>query len=160
MNAFKGKNDDFQAFLSLIDGDRFAGKYRKNVHVVDTSDIMRRLIKEDLLKFDGRKLFPERKAYSLKYDLSDGEATLYTLVTTYVREEMNRAEHFVDTDGRRRNQVGFALTVLQRRLASSPEAIYQSLKRRKQRLEERLTKEELLKRCNDISLVKKLIKCF
>jgi len=151
----KGKNDDFQAFLSLIDGDRFAGKYRENVHLVDTSDIMRRLIKEDLLKFDGRKLFPERKAYSLKYDLSDGEATLYTLVTTYVREEMNRAERFVDTDGRRRNQVGFALTVLQRRLASSPEAIYQSLKRRKQRLEERLTEEELLKRGQDISLISK-----
>ena len=101
------------------------------------------------------KLFPKRKAYSLKYDLSDGEATLYTLVTTYVREEMNRAERFVDTDGRRRNQVGFALMVLQRRLASSPEAIYQSLKRRKQRLEERLTEEELLKRGNDISLISK-----
>ena len=34
--------------------------------------------------------------------------------------------------------VGFALTILQRRLASSPEAIYQSLKRRRERLEKRL----------------------
>ena len=50
----KGKSDDFQAFLSLIDGDRFEGKYKENVHMVDTSDIMRRLIKEDLLKFDGK----------------------------------------------------------------------------------------------------------
>ena len=151
----KGKDDDFQVFLSLLDGDRFEGKYRPNVHMVDTSDIMRRLIKEDLLKFDGKKLFPERLAYTAKYDLSDAEAELYSIVTSYVKEEMNRAERFVDSDGRRRNQVGFALTVLQRRLASSPEAIYQSLKRRKQRLEERLAEEELLKRGGDISILQK-----
>ncbi|XSG86691.1 MAG: hypothetical protein ACPW60_15150 [Methylohalobius sp. ZOD2] len=36
----------------------------------------------------------------------------------------------------RKNTLGFALTQLQRRLASSPEAIYQSLKRRRKRLEE------------------------
>ena len=36
-------------------------------------------------------------------------------------------------DGQRKGTVGFALTTLQRRLASSPEAIYQSLKRRHQR---------------------------
>jgi superfamily II DNA or RNA helicase len=147
----RGKDEDFQIFLSLIDGDRFEGRYKENVHIVDTSDIMRRLIKEDLLKFDGTKLFPERKAYSPKYDLSKGEAELYTLVTEYVREEMNRAERFVQTDGRRRNQVGFALVVLQRRLASSPEAIYQSLKRRKKKLEERLSEEELLKRGQELS---------
>jgi hypothetical protein len=35
----------------------------------------------------------------------------------------------------RKGSVGFALTALQRRLASSPEAIYQSLKRRRNALE-------------------------
>ena len=58
---------------------------------------------------------------------------MYDAVTSYVRDEMNRAER-VD-DGRR--TVGFALTVLQRRLASSPEAIYRSLSRRRQRLKRR-----------------------
>ena len=77
-----------------------------------------------------------------KTDLSEGESNLYEQVTNYVRDEMNRAERFVDTDARRRNQVGFALTVLQRRLASSPEAIYKSLTRRKQRLEERINQEQ------------------
>ena len=42
--------------------------------------------------------------------------------------------------------MGFALTILQRRLASSPEAIYQSLRRRRERLEKRLREEQLLKR--------------
>ena len=52
---------------------------------------------------------------------------------------MNRAER-LDGQGRRRNSVGFALTILQRRLASSPEAIYRSLERRLNRLRERLSR--------------------
>ena len=60
------------------------------------------------------------------------EQDLYEEVTTYVREGMNRAAKL---DGKRKNTVGFALTVLQRRLASSPEAIYRSLVRRAERLE-------------------------
>jgi hypothetical protein len=39
--------------------------------------------------------------------------------------------------------VGFALTSLQRRLASSPEAIYQSLKRRRNKLKRRVEEEKL-----------------
>ena len=53
---------------------------------------MRRLVKEKLLKFDGTPLFPERRAYSPTYPLSDDEALLYKRVTEYVQEEMNRAE--------------------------------------------------------------------
>ena len=41
-------------------------------------------------------------------------------------------------DPSRAHAVGFALTILQRRLASSPEAIYQSLRRRRERLERTL----------------------
>ena len=61
-----------------------------------------------------------------------------------LEEEFNRAEA-LESEGRK-GTVGFALTVLQRRLASSPEAIYQSLRRRKERLEKRLREEEILKR--------------
>src|SRR4030095_1391868 len=68
-------------------------------------------------------------------------------VTNYVREEMNRAQRLTDAgEGRRGNTVGFALTILQRRLASSPEAIYQSLRRRRERLEKRLRELALLQR--------------
>ena len=97
---------------------------------------------------DGRPLFPERRAYAVKYALSDAEAYLYNEVTTYVREEMNRADRLANEQGqgRRRIAVGFALTTLQRRLASSPEAIYQSLKRRRKRLEAKLDEEKLLRR--------------
>ena len=135
-----GKEEDFQLFLSLLDSDRFYGKFRDGVHKVDASDLMRRMVKEELVKFDGTPLFPERKAYTVNYKLSDAEAALYEAVTEYVKTEMGKADQL---DGPRKGSVGFALTALQRRLASSPEAIYQSLKRRKERLERRLREEKL-----------------
>jgi len=139
-----GKEEDFQLFLALLDGDRFEGRFRDGVHQVEVADLMRRLVKESLLKFDGAPLFPERIAYTVPYRLSDAEARLYREVTEYVREEFNRAEAL--QNDKRAGTVGFALTILQRRLASSPEAIYQSLKRRRERLEKRLRELELLQR--------------
>jgi hypothetical protein len=133
-----GKEADFQLFLSLLDSDRFYGKFRDGVHKVDCSDLIRRMVKEKLVKFDGTPLFPERKAYTVNYRLSDLESALYEAVTDYVKREMGKADQL---DGQRKSSIGFALTSLQRRLASSPEAIFQSLKRRRERLERRLREE-------------------
>ncbi|MCP5162754.1 MAG: DUF3883 domain-containing protein [Hahellaceae bacterium] len=138
-----GKEEDFQLFMSLLDSDRFYGKFRDGAHKVDVSDLMRRMVKEEMLRFDGTRLFPERKAYTTNYKLSDLEAALYSAVTEYVKEEMNRADQL---DGQRKGTVGFALTALQRRLASSPEAIYQSLKRRRHKLTRRVEEEKLRQR--------------
>lgn len=139
-----GKEEDFQLFMALLDGDRFEGRFRDGVHAVDTSDLMRRLVKEQLVTFEGKPLFPERRAGTVNYKLSDLEARLYKEVTNYVREEFNRA-YALANDGRA-GTVGFALTILQRRLASSPEAIYQSLRRRRERLESRLREEKVVQR--------------
>lgn len=144
-----GKEEDFQLFMSLIDQDRFEGVARSSSQAVDVSDVMRRLVKEDLLKFDGTPLFPERRAYTVNYDLSPMEAILYSDVTDYVQEEFNRADNL---NNERKTTVGFALTILQRRLASSPEAIYQSLKRRRERLENRLMEERLGKRADEYTV--------
>ncbi|MGH2531421.1 MAG: helicase-related protein [Thermomicrobiales bacterium] len=148
-----GKEEDFQLFLRLLDADRFEGKFRDGVHQVDASDLMRRLVKEQLLKFDGTPLFPERIATTLTYPLSEGEAALYKAVTDYVREQMLRADAIgQEGDNRRKAVVGFALTILQRRLASSPWAIAESLRRRRERLEKRLREEQLLKRGAEAAL--------
>lgn len=138
-----GKEEDFQLFLSLLDSDRFYGRFRDGVHKADASDLMRRMIKEEMVRFDGTKLFPERIAHTANYKLSDIESALYEAVTNYVKTEMGKADAL---KGPRKGSVGFALTALQRRLASSPEAIYQSLKRRRERLEKRLREEKLLSR--------------
>ena len=141
-----GKEEDFHLFMSLIDQERFEGAARSSSQAIDVSDVMRRLVKEDLLKFDGTPLFPERRAYTVNYDLSPKEARLYHAVTEYVEEEFNRADQLTSDH---RSTVGFALTILQRRLASSPEAIYQSLRRRRERLEHRLNEERLGRRAEE-----------
>ena len=139
-----GKEADFQLFMALLDGDRFEGRFRDGVHTADASDLMRRMVKEKLVKFDSTPLFPERIAYTVPYRLSDDEARLYKEVTDYVREEFNRAEAL--QNDKRTGTVGFALTILQRRLASSPAAIHESLRRRRARLEARLRELEVLQR--------------
>ena len=138
-----GKEDDFQLFMSLLDKDRFEGQFRAGVHHTDTTGLMRRMVKEDLLTFDGKPLFPERRAYTVMYELSPEEHDLYEQVTEYVRTQMNRADQITASgDKRRGRNIGFALTILQRRLASSPEAILRSLERRQDRLRDRLVETE------------------
>lgn len=101
-----GKEADFQLFMGLLDADRFEGRFREGVHKADVSDMMRRLTKEELYRMDGTPLFPERRAYTAGYALSPEEVDLYQAVTSYVRDEMNRADR--TADGTRRNNVGFA----------------------------------------------------
>src|SRR5204863_5583903 len=110
----------------------------------DVSDVMRRMVKEQMVTMEGKRLFQERFAYTVDYTLSAGEADLYRNVTAYVREGFNNADKL--NNEKRKGTVGFALTLLQRRLASSPEAIYHSLRRRLERLEDRLREESLLRR--------------
>jgi len=148
-----GKEEDFQLFMALLDADRFEGRFRDGVHVADTSDMMRRMVKEEMLRFDGRPIFPERVASTVPYKLTDAEARLYQQVTDYVVEEMGRADKLREEgEGRRGNRVGFALTVLQRRLASSPEAIYQSIMRRRKRLEDRIAEEKRSRRAQRLQV--------
>ena len=143
-----GKEADFQLFMALLDGDRFEGRFRDGVHTADVSDLMRRVTKEELVKFDNTPLLPERIAETVPYQLSDGEKGLYDDVTKYVSEEFNRAAAL--QNNKRAGNVGFALTILQRRLASTPEAIYQSLRHRRQRLENTLLELEALQRQGDV----------
>ena len=122
--------------MTLIDPERFAGRLRDN-EMPDTDDVMRRKVKENLRTFEGRRLFPQRFAHSLNFELSEPEAELYEAVTDYVRNGMNRAARMQEEGDRRGGIIfGFALAALQRRLASSPAAIYHSLRRRRDRLAE------------------------
>ena len=126
-----GKIEEFRWFMQLLDRDRFAtGNRHHNV-----SDLYLRRMKEQLVTRELKPLFPKRVSYTAKYNLSHQELELYEAVTNYCREEFNRANRIL---GGRKNTVGFALTILQRRLASSPEAIYQTLRSRRQRLKNQL----------------------
>ncbi|MFO0606367.1 MAG: helicase-related protein [Polyangiales bacterium] len=131
-----GSEENFQAFLQLLDVDRFEGRYRPGVHAPRIDDVILRRLKEDLRRFDGSNLFPPRRAVTTRFALSPDEQRLYDRVTAYVRAEFDRAEA---QGGARGRTVGFALTVLQRRLASSPLAIARSLQARREKLAGRLS---------------------
>ena len=90
-----GKEEDFQIWLSLLDGDRFYGKFREGAQGG--------CLRHDAPHGEGRTAqvrrypaIPERRAYSANYELSDAEAALYAMVTDYVRNEMNRADQLID----------------------------------------------------------------
>ncbi len=93
-----GKEDDFQLFLTLLDRDRFEGKHVHGVHGTDTSGIMCRMVKEDLLTFEGRPLFPERIAETVPYELTPAERTeRYAMDFKHAADEV--LAHLVATPG-------------------------------------------------------------
>ena len=135
-----GKEGGLPALHGAARSDRFEGRYREGVHQADVSDLMRRMLKEELVDLEGRPLFPDRRATTVNYELSDDEALLYEDVTRYVVEEMNRVGATGSGRGRRAppDRGRLCANHLQRRLASSPAAIHESLGRRRRRLEHRL----------------------
>jgi len=139
-----GKDEEFQQWLRLLDSDRFekaagGGKKRKKQSRPEISDIMRRKVKEKLYKFDGKPLFPPREAHTLSFTLSPAERDLYDSVTDYVSTQFNKAAQLT---GQKKAIVGFVLTLLQRRLTSSPLAILSSLINRKKKLSNTLVAVE------------------
>jgi superfamily II DNA or RNA helicase len=146
----KGDPDNFLLLLSLLDKNLYANTefLREAIRKNENPNMLRRL-KEDMVDENGKPLFPLRKVHTVPYELTAQEKNLYDAVTEYVTKHFERA-----TRSMYKNAVGFALIVLQRRLASSLRAIRKSLERRKNRLAERLLhwdsyKEELMKDLSD-----------
>ena len=107
-----------------------------------------RRTKEEMVYFDGTPLYPARVSDTLGFDLAPGptsEQELYARTTTYMRTFYNRAGILSPSAAR------LALSVFQRRLASSTYAMMRSFERRVERLDEviervkegRLTPQEL-----------------
>jgi len=125
----KGDPDNFALLLQLLDKDLYTtGEILSEAGSHDENRIMVRRLKEDMNKFDGTPCFPPRHVRTLPYELKGEELELYEAVTEYVKNNFQRAE----SEGNR--NVGLALTVLQRRLASSVAAVTLSLDRRMKRL--------------------------
>ena len=106
--------------------------------------------KEEMVRFDGAPLYPQRNCDTLSYELSQGPASeqeLYDETTEYIRNHYNRARDL------NRSAARLAMSVFQRRLASSTFALLRSFERRKEKLEAliddirngRLTEEQLVR---------------
>lgn len=91
-----------------------------------------RRVKEELVQFDGTPLYPQRISDSLSYELTQGavsEQALYDLVTDYLEYYYNRARIL------NRSAARLAMSVFQRRLASSTWALLCSFERRLEKLQ-------------------------
>ena len=93
-----------------------------------TRHFLRRL-KEEMVQFDGQKIFPARESNTVSYDLAPAERELYEDMTSYIRTYYNRAKML------NRSAARLAMSVLQRRAASSAWALLRSLERRLSRLD-------------------------
>ncbi len=108
-----------------------------------------RRTKEEMVHLNGKPLYPKRISDTLGYDLTQGpisEQTLYDETTDYMRYVYNRAKLL------NRSAARLAMSVLQRRLASSTYALLRSYERRIDKLtdlirqvqEGNLTEEQIL----------------
>ncbi|MDZ8238649.1 MAG: helicase-related protein [Nostoc sp. ChiQUE01a] len=122
----QGDVSQFHNFLRLLDPEQFiSDELNPQLLSLDDSPWFLRRIKEELKDFQGRKLFKERFAITVPFTLSNAEHHLYEQITKYINKYLGK------TKGRKQAAVALARTVLQRRLASSLNAIYSSLDRRK-----------------------------
>ncbi len=129
-----GDDDRFAHFVRLLDADLFPEPHRVGPQAADLRrDILRlgpdcpwalRRLKEDLRDLRGRRLFPDRHAHTVTFRLSREEYDLYKAVTAYINTFLPQAS------GRQKQSVALTRTVLQRRLASSTQAILESIRRR------------------------------
>jgi hypothetical protein len=90
-----------------------------------------RRMKEEMVRFDGSSIFPSRESKTIEYPLTQGpgqEQDLYDQTTDYCQTHYDRARL------RNRSAAGLAMSILQRRLASSTWALFRSLERRAEKL--------------------------
>ena len=90
-----------------------------------------RRTKEELVYLDGRPIYPTRITDTLSYDLTPGEVgeqALYNANTHYIQTSYNRARLL------NRSAARLAMSVFQRRLASSTYALLRSFERRAAKL--------------------------
>ncbi|MDH7578538.1 MAG: helicase-related protein [Bacillota bacterium] len=104
-----------------------------------------RRTKEEMVRFDGTPIYPKRESRTLSYDLGPAEQRLYDETSGYIRTYYNRARIL------NRSAARLAMSIFQRRLASSTYALLRSLERRLEKLDGliedirtgRLTEEQL-----------------
>src|SRR2546421_5818462 len=127
-----GKDFPYYCLWRLLEPDALATIDAFNAYPLDARcrHFLRRT-KEELVYFDGKPIYPLRYSDTLSYDLNTGdvsEQSLYDETTSYIQTYYNRAEVL------NRSAARLAMSVFQRRLASSNYALLRSFERRQQKL--------------------------
>src|ERR1043165_8467096 len=128
-----GKDFPYYALWRLLEPEALATVDAFNSFPPDARQkhFLRRT-KEEMVKFNGKRLYPKRISDTLSYELTQGpisEQTLYDETTSYIQAFYNRARIL------NRSAARLAMSVFQRRLASSTYALLRSFERRQERLD-------------------------
>ena len=127
-----GRTESMWGLLRLLDPDAYGDRCPPGDVPLNPRQY-RKVPKEEMVDMRGNDLFKPRHPHTVGYYLSGAELELYGAVTNFVSTELARIR---GENGPR--VAGFALTTMQRRLASSLRAIKRTLERRVHRLEQAL----------------------
>ena len=128
-----GKDDAYYFLWRLLLPEQLAAQnaFALLTDKEKSKHLLRRM-KEDMVTFDGKPIYPPRQSHTIAYPLKQGEISeqsLYDAFTTYCEKYFDLAGQY------NRSAAKMAMMILQRRLASSTFALLQSLTRRAEKLQ-------------------------
>jgi superfamily II DNA or RNA helicase len=126
-----GRDYSLWALLRLLDLDAWGDRCPRKIEVPPQQ--FRKVSKEIMRDMSGNKLFKDRHPQRVEYEITGDELELYDQVTDFVSTKLRE----IRGDGSK-GTAGFALTTMQRRVASSTRAIRRTLQRRLDRLDKAL----------------------
>jgi superfamily II DNA or RNA helicase len=126
-----GRDHSLWALLRLLDLDAWGDRCPRKIDV--PSQQFRKVSKEIMRDMSGNKLFKDRHPQRVEYEIAGDELDLYDQVTDFVSTKLREIR-----GDRSKGTAGFALTTMQRRVASSTRAIRRTLQRRLDRIDKAL----------------------
>lgn len=131
-----GKDDPYYLLWRLLEPELLSSSEAfQRLSPAQKRRYLLRRMKEEMVRFDGTPLYPPRISHTIEYPLTQGpgrEQDLYDQTTAYCQTHYDRARQ------RNRSAAGLAMSILQRRLASSTWALLRSLERRAEKLSQLL----------------------
>ena len=128
-----GKDDAYYFLWRLLLPEHLAAqKTFERLPDKEKSKHLLRRMKEEMVNFDGKPIYPPRRSQTIAYPLKQGEVSeqsLYDAVTAYCEQYFDLAGQY------NRSAAKMAMMILQRRLASSTFALLRSLIRREEKLQ-------------------------
>lgn len=122
-----GYQESFSALLELLDDQRFARGVMPNRRQLEA--VMVRRLKSELVRWDGKPRFPQRRLHVIEVDYSEEEKQVHAWLKEYTRLRQENAK-----DDNERFASEFVLKLLKKRLFSSPAAFAATLAQHKRTL--------------------------
>lgn len=126
-----GRDASLWGLLRLLDLDAWGDRCPAHLEVPPQQ--FRKVSKEIMRDMAGNKLFKDRHPQRVEYEITADEWALYEAVTDFVSRKLKEIRGDQST-----STAGFALTTMQRRVASSTRAIRRTLERRLERVDKAL----------------------